>query len=72
MTQYFHSEDLEMNSMLGVPILTLSEEAVILDVIYDDRGLPEALVVMDENGIDMIYLGNVPMITMFADEEDAT
>ena len=70
MNQYYHSEDLEMNSMLGVPILTLSEEAVILDVIYDDAGIPEALVVMDEDGLDWIFLGDLPMITLFGDEED--
>lgn len=72
MNQSYHSEDIKMNRSFSAPILTLSEEAVILDVIYDDMGLPEALVIMDENGIDLVYLGNVPMITLFPDEEDAT
>lgn len=70
MNHYYHSEDMEMNDPVGLPILTLSETAVILDVIYNEAGMPEALVVMDEGFIDLIPLGDVPIITLIDEEED--
>ena len=70
MNHYYHSEDMEMNDSVGLPFLTLSETAVILDVIYDKAGMPEALVVMDEGYIDLIPLGDLPIVTLFDEGED--
>lgn len=60
-----HSDCFELHQLGEIVFfsVTLGPGAKVHEVLYDEAGVPSALIVEDEDGVDIIPLPDLPMIT---------